>query len=98
MAKQHPQVQPQRQTMRGWLQCEPHQAHMWAAIIGCRVIGRYGNKALANEALATYLIRKQGPRRRYQLGGVLEPRSANVGTYATSCTRDEYDALVPNPR
>lgn len=85
-------VLPQRQTKgRVWLQCEPHQAHMWAAVIGARVIGRYGNKALALEALASYLIRKQGPKRRYQLGGVLEPKPAGVGTYASSLTRQEYD-------
>lgn len=96
MAKQQPQVIPQRKTMNGWLQCEPHQAHMWAAVIGAHVIGRYGNKALALEALGSYLIRKQGPKRRYQLGGVLEPRS--VAPLHTSCTRNEYDSIVSNPR
>lgn len=94
MAKQQPTVIPQRQTKgRVWLQCEPHQAHMWAAVIGARVIGRYGNKALALEALTSYLIRKQGPKRRYQLGGVLEPKPAGVGSYATSMTREEYERV-----
>lgn len=91
MAKQQPAVVPQRQTMNGWLQCEPHQAHMWAAVIGCHVIGRYGNKALALEALTSYLVRKQRPSRRYQLGGVMGKKPDGVGTYAASLTRQEYD-------
>lgn len=94
MAKQQPKVEPQRQIAgKGWLQCEPHQAHMWAAVIGCHVIGRYGNKALAMQALASYLIHKKPPSRRYQLGGRMAERSDGVGTYASSLTRKQYDEL-----
>ena len=89
MSKQLPQVIPQRQTKgRAWLQCEPHQAHMWAAVIGARVIGRYGNKHLAMEALASYLIRKSPPKRRYQLGGVMQP--SNLEPIASSMTLKQY--------
>ena len=94
MSKQQPAVVPQRQTKgRVWLQCEPHQAHMWAAVIGCHIIGRYGNKHLALEALTSYLIRKQMPSRRYHLGGRMAERPDGVGTYASSLTRKQYDEL-----
>jgi hypothetical protein len=66
---------------------------MWAAVIGAHVIGRYGNKHLALEALASYLIRKKGPKRRYQLGGVLEPKPAGLGTLYRSLSREEYEKL-----
>lgn len=91
MAKQTAAAIPQRCLKGAWVQCEPHQAQAWAAVIGCRVIGRYGNKALALEAMGSALLRKAGPKRRYQLGGVLEPKPAGVGTYASSMTRAEYE-------
>jgi hypothetical protein len=84
------EVQPQRQIAgRGWVDCEPHQAHMWVARIGARVIGRYGNKALANEYLVSAILRKAGPTRRYQLGGVM-PKSESAAI-ATSLNKAQYE-------
>lgn len=75
----------------GWVECQPHQATTWLACLGQRVLGRYGNKALALEAIRIAKLRQEGPKRRYKLGGVLEPRSSNVGTVARSMTQTEYD-------
>lgn len=93
MPAKPPQVRivPQRHSQQGWRPCEPHQAQLWAAYIGGRLIGRYGNKALATSYAASALLSKQGPKRRCQLGGKMYPRDRDTRIIARSLTRAEYE-------
>lgn len=86
-------VEPQHNIGRGWQLCEPHQAQAWAALIGARLVGRYGNKAIATNALATALLRKQPPKRKYSFGARMEPMPEGVSSIASSLTREQYDQL-----
>lgn len=96
MPAKPPQVRivPQRHSQQGWRPCEPHQAQAWAAFIGARLLGRYGNKALAISYAASALLHKAGPKRKFQLGSRCEARSPETKVYARSLTRAEYEAAT----
>lgn len=75
----------------GWMPCEPHQAKMWAAYIGARLIGRYPQKFRAVEVLELQLKRNLGLARAYKLGVKMEQSKVSTSAYAISLTSEQYE-------
>jgi hypothetical protein len=93
MAKAKSFIQPVKYVQgQGWVVCEPHQARMWEARIGARIIGRYPAKWEATEVLEADLKRKVGLLR-YNLGTRMKQRPEGSDTYAKSLTQAEYNQL-----
>ena len=74
-----------RKPGKGWGECEPHRAQMWAIAtkrgnLVVKLHSCFGSKAEANEFLSLHERNKLGPARQYKLGSRMGKKPAGVGT------------------